>query len=105
EAMYSPSLTTGSQQPPPPPPAAPQESTPTPQAPPPPSSPPPLPGVNGLTLVPRTFVAASAGPSIAVAPGTTVGYLAVAPATTTFRVEKPVAGRRSAGRCVKPTRR
>jgi len=64
------------------------------------------PAIRTLTLSTRTFRAARAGASArpAVAVGTRVSYLLSESATTRFRVERALPGRRVGGRCVRVTR-
>jgi hypothetical protein len=62
------------------------------------------PRLTGLGLAPRAFLAAPRGRSIASATGSTVRYTLSQPATARFRVERAAPGRRSGGRCVRPTR-
>jgi hypothetical protein len=64
-----------------------------------------------LSLSPKTFRAASSGPSVSAVRrrrppiGTRVTLLLTAPAPAKLTVERAAAGRRSGRRCVKPTRR
>jgi hypothetical protein len=66
--------------------------------------------VSGLTLTPRSFPAATTGPSArnAVRPrrltGTRVGFRLNVAASVRFTVQRRAAGRRVRGRCVAPTR-
>jgi hypothetical protein len=72
------------------------------------SSPPPprRPRISGLKLVPRAFIAAARGGAIAARrTGTTVSYTESRPATTTFVVQRPAAGRRVGRACARPSRR
>ena len=59
-----------------------------------------------LTLSPTVFAAFPSGPSVrgARTRGTRVTYRLSETATTTFRVQRVLAGRRVGGRCVRPTR-
>jgi hypothetical protein len=57
------------------------------------------PSLTRLRLLPRAF-RTRGGPR----PGTRVSYLLSEAATTRFRVERSLPGRRSGGRCVRPTR-
>jgi subtilisin-like proprotein convertase family protein len=63
------------------------------------------PVLSRLALRPRAFRAARRGPSIAARRGSGVSYRLSEAATVRFRVERAAAGRRSRGRCVRPTRR
>jgi subtilisin-like proprotein convertase family protein len=63
------------------------------------------PVLSRLALRPRAFRAARRGPSIAARRGSRVSYRLSEAATVRFRVERAAAGRRSRGRCVRPTRR
>jgi hypothetical protein len=61
------------------------------------------PSLTHLRLLPRAFrtrAVRGGGPR----PGTRVSYLLSEAATTRFRVERSLPGRRSAGRCVRPSR-
>ena len=69
------------------------------------------PGISGLALSPTRFRAAGSGPSATAARrrrappvGTTVTWRDAAAATATFAIQRPTAGRKSAGRCVRPIR-
>ena len=67
------------------------------------------PAISSLVLSATRFRAAGSGPSVTAARrkapiGTTISYRDSAAATATFTVQRPAAGRRAAGRCVKPTR-
>jgi len=57
-----------------------------------------------LSISPASFRAAGSGPSIAVVAGGKVSYRLSEPASVTFRVERPLPGRRVRGRCVAPKR-
>jgi virginiamycin B lyase len=65
--------------------------------------------ITNLVLEPSLITAARSGPSVTAArrakPGAIVTYAGTQEATTTFTVQRPVAGRRQGRRCVKPTRR
>jgi hypothetical protein len=67
------------------------------------------PAISGLALSATHFRAAGSGPSVTAARrrrapvGTTITYRDGAAATATFAVQRPASGRRSNGRCVKPT--
>jgi hypothetical protein len=76
--------------------------------------PPPLPHVSidqisGLSITPSTFAAAPSGPTVLAAKrrtyGALVSYTDSQPATTTFTVQRPAAGRRAGRNCVKPSKR
>ena len=64
------------------------------------------PSISGLRIKPSALVAAARGPSAlalkAAARGAIVSYSAFAVATTTFAVQRALAGRRRGHRCVKP---
>lgn len=62
-------------------------------------------------IAPSVIVAAPTGPTVVVAKaqkkrktGAIVSYTASQPATTTFTVQRPAAGRRQAGKCTKPSK-
>jgi Kelch motif/Galactose oxidase, central domain len=67
------------------------------------------PAISRLALSATRFRAAGSGPSVTAARrrrapiGTTISYRDGAVATATFAVQRPASGRRSSGRCVKPT--
>jgi hypothetical protein len=67
------------------------------------------PRISSIALSATRFRAAGSGPSVTAARrrrapvGTTISYRDGAAATSTFAVQRPAAGRRSSGRCVKPT--
>jgi hypothetical protein len=65
------------------------------------------PTLSALSLSRTAFVAANFGPSAVAAAkvGTTVSYRLSEPARVTFTVERPKAGIRRGGRCVKRTRK
>jgi hypothetical protein len=64
------------------------------------------PTISHLELAPRILIAASHGGAIAARhTGTTVSYIETQPATTTFVAQRPTAGRRAGGVCVRPSRR
>jgi hypothetical protein len=64
--------------------------------------------ITAMTISPRAFFARPRGPSVLAAAkrtyGAVVRYKGSQPATTTFTVQRPHAGRRQGGRCRKPTR-
>jgi len=66
--------------------------------------------ITSLKMSPSTIVAAARGPSVVAAatkrrkPGAVVSYVGTQPATTTFTVQRPAAGRVRGRSCVKPTR-
>ncbi len=67
------------------------------------------PSISSLTLSATRFRAASSGPSVTAARrrapiGTTISWSDGAAATATFAVQRPATGRKSNGRCVRPTR-
>jgi hypothetical protein len=74
--------------------------------PPPPTPPAPKPTapptITGLKLSPSTFKAASSGPTIATATGTTIRYAVSQQSTTTFTVQLPATGVRKGRSCVAP---
>ncbi len=68
-----------------------------------------VPGINKqllrtLSISPASFRAAGSGPSIAAVAGGMVSYSLSEAASVTFRVERPLPGRRVRGRCVAPKR-
>jgi len=64
------------------------------------------PKLSHLRLSPRALIAASRGGAIAARrTGTTISYTETQPATTTFLVQRPTAGRRAHGGCVRPSPR
>jgi hypothetical protein len=64
--------------------------------------------ITGLTISPSAFVAANAGGPVVAAratkPGAIITYRDSQAATTTFSVQRPMAGRRVGRSCVKPTK-
>jgi hypothetical protein len=95
--------------PPPPPPAPVPPPPPAPVPPPPPPPPPPAagadttaPALSAFSISPISFKAAASGSSIA-RKGTRVRYRLSEDATVTFTVERVTKGRRSAGKCQRPS--
>jgi uncharacterized delta-60 repeat protein len=70
--------------------------------PPAPPPPPARPALSKLKLRPTTFRAAKSGGSIARSGGSKVSYSMTAAASTTFSVQRAVAGVRRGGKCVRP---
>ncbi|MEA2313855.1 MAG: hypothetical protein QOI03_547 [Solirubrobacteraceae bacterium] len=65
------------------------------------------PRISNFTIRPATLVAATRGPSLLAATaggaGALVSYVAFDVTSTTFTVQRPLAGRRRGRNCVKPT--
>jgi hypothetical protein len=61
------------------------------------------PAIATFRLSPSVFRAAHSGPALSAVVGTHISVALSEPATVTFRVSRLVAGRRVAGRCVRPT--
>ena len=71
-------------------------------------APPPVPTVSALRLTPSRFRVARSATAISAkrAPrGTNIRFSIAVPATATIAFQRPAAGRRSGGRCVRPTRK
>jgi hypothetical protein len=69
---------------------------------------PPVPTISAVRVTPSRFRVAKAATAITArrAPrGTKIRFSLAVPATTTIAIQRPGAGRRSGGRCVKPTHR
>jgi hypothetical protein len=62
------------------------------------------PVITALRVSPKAFRAAAHGASIASVLGARINYFTSEPTTTTFTVERLIAGRRVGKRCVKPTK-